>query len=411
MKQSTLSHGLQALAILITLTSARASFAAYEGWVNGVVYFVQRQGNYCPNQPPTNRDCTGARYWQDDYLQYEPIHHTILYVRDQDKKIIGQGATDWDGNYNIKWRTTSAMPTSAHLAWKYEHKDGRFSLRQPSGGGWVSQSGSFALRASNTVTYSPTFTAHGYTNVYDGAVKAWSWSLGTAGLMASRFNDVQIRVFYDPLGSECPLGFAHGPENYVCLPDNVAYKPQACVMHELGHMASYLSQPDMEHAGYGYDGDSTWYNTSEEWLSTRFEEGLASFFASAALYANNAAAPHFCNSDSYCSGPNAWLEANTQYKQGEARHRWPLSAMRGLWDVYDTNNESLDDKTCPVWYFITALNEFPTGTTSYCAGGVWDSSRTYFDEPDVRTGYHFRYHMLNRRGVDIYNTLFNSLAL
>ena len=85
--------------------------------------------------------------------------------------------------------------------------------------------------------------------------------------------------------------------------------------------------------------------------------------------------------------------------------------MRGLWDVYDTNNEDWDDSTHPVWYFVTALNEFPTCTTYYCAAGVLDSTRTYIDEPDVRTGYQFYYHMLNRRGVNAYWALYNTLSL
>ena len=137
---------------------------------------------------------------------------------------------------------------------------------------------------------------------------------------------------------------------------------------------------------------------AEEWKSRAFEEGIATFFADAAMYQDTAVEPASCNSISYCDGTDSELETNSDCDEPENQGRWALSYMRGLWDTYDEHNDS-ESTNWAYWYHFTALNEFPSGTGFWDAGGVWDDTYSYFDEPDVRSAIQYRYWMYSRRGV------------
>src|SRR5690606_11564820 len=95
---------------------------------------------------------------------------------------------------------------------------------------------------------------------------------------------------------DCATACAFGSLNRIHMPTGSDFAPQARILHEMGHMASYKSNPRRLTLGsYCYPststagiclvpGNSGWNFKSSEWRGVAQEEGFATFLGDTALY-------------------------------------------------------------------------------------------------------------------------------
>jgi len=143
--------------------------------------------------------------------------------------------------------------------------------------------------------------------------------------------------------------------------------------------------------------------TTQEWLSAAFDEGIASFFATAAMYSATNPNPTDCLSASYCE---LWwnnIETSTGWGSCAAgEYRWALSHERYLWDVYDSVQDAnySDTVSVPFWYFISGLAYYGTGPNDQQNNEPWNADYTAIDNYDGRSSADFYYNFYGRFGVD-----------
>lgn len=169
-------------------------------------------------------------------------------------------------------------------------------------------------------------------------------------------------------------------------------------MHELGHIADYVTKPWTVAADGTWNGDATnsWGPTTGEWGHMAFNEAIATHYGSIAFWWDNATTPTTCLSASTCytagaPSANTNIEAssypfntnNCSYAAAAPESRWPLSVMRYLWDVYDSHNDADgDDYSASVtdfWRHLSNTSYYPDGLEtnqinepwSVGAGGQW----------------------------------------
>lgn len=201
----------------------------------------------------------------------------------------------------------------AVVTWSPEHKDGRFKVTTPSGVPWVFWGFTVTLTngSSNhvgTMVWGNGAAPNQIANAYDGARRMWANSLSQSNRMLSYFSNATIKTFDDT----CPTSCADGPANEIILDTASAFSPQARVMHEMGHLASFKANRDQTRSQTGqltcfpstaWSSSSApcgWSLSDDEWAVISFEEAVATFFADVALYQSNAASPMTCLSSSYC---------------------------------------------------------------------------------------------------------------
>jgi hypothetical protein len=341
------------------------------GTASGQLAFFNHQGNFCP----TGRDCFGAKYTQAEFNAVLPVRETRVYIRRaSDARIIGQGATDAAGNFSIGWTIpNSSDDVSADLIWVGEQKDGRFAVRSDTGAQYVFWTFPFTLHNGGsdfigTLVWGDAQNPNPLANVYDGAWRAWS-EFSLSNRMLAYFNNVELRAF----SSQCPTSCAFGADNRVFLDPDSAYEPQARVMHEMGHIASYRSNRDQQRnvqtdycfPNQGGDGCG-WTMNGPEWASVGFEEALATFYADTSLYSPWARAPHSCLASAVACGDGFFNIEESHAQCGADENRWPLTTMRYLWDAFDSNvdiaGETLQRNN---YEFFDTINAFDNGNANH----------------------------------------------
>jgi hypothetical protein len=373
------------------------------GVANGQLLFFNHQGNFCP----ATRDCTGARYLQADHDVYLPVRDTKVYLRNG-SSIIGQGTTDAAGNFSISWfvgATGGTNLSTAQFVWHFEQKDGRFIIETSAGGAYEVNASGFVLHNNSadqigTILVGSAAGPNPVANVYDGAWRDWA-EFSLSNRMLAYFTNVHVRAF----STDCPTSCADGDARVVKLDPAAAYRPQARIMHELGHIASYLSNRDQSRSVsndycYPSTGDGCgWSMETPEWAQNSFEEGLATFYADTALYAPWATAPHSCISDVACQDGVFNIEESHHAQCGPDESRYELSVERYLWDAFDSNQDYLGETlTRNNYEFFDTINAFDNGRDNHQK-----------DEPICCIDFIFTFdcHLCNRDGRSAADFRFN----
>lgn len=405
-----------AAAFLITIGVVSPA-RAVTGYVTGSWQFWNQNGNYCPS----NNDCVGAWYTQSMYDTPLPISNGSVWIIDTSDAIIGTGSTDDNGNYTVAW-SRSTFPSQIGVVILPYHKDGRFFLADASGlliNDWF---GFFNTAASTSPSAPQDVGSHTvgssndpswYDNAYWAIEWQWRFTMSVVGILQTNLTYVEIRGFADVISGylpysmdTCETSCAWGPTKKVHLDDNAGLAPQARAMHEVGHIASYVTHPWQLANGSGTIfgvnmsyGGSGWSPYGPEWGSGAFEEAWATHYGSATFWADDAETPTTCLSTNHCYDPYTGepaeatdLEA-TSYPYstnncGSAESRWPLSAMRYFWDVFDNHNDCIGDTYSAAqgqWadHFYN-LAWYPEGTGVDQIDETWNSARTSVTEPDGR---------------------------
>lgn len=396
---------LSSLLMIVLPGTASASW----GYASGRLMLYNNQGNYCKAD---GRDCSGARYPESQYRVNMPVRDVKVYVRrSSDDVIIGQGTADASGNYTVYWYSPGSGNVSGKVTWHGEHKDGRFALKTSSGGTWVFWTGAQTLVNASTTDFGTlvwgnSSLPNSLANLYDGAVRMWRDALDYSNLMRANFTNVQIRAYN---ASDCPTSCANGGDKRIIIDSaNSAYMPQGRVMHEMGHIASYVSKPRQSFVDYTRDGTDGWNMRTAEYASASFEEGLATFYGDTALYWYWNSEPLTCLSSGACTRTtNNNVESSTGLRAScsSDEERWALTVDRYLRDVYDSSNESFDNNQEPFYTFFDVVNRFGDGYGNRDKNEPYDSflGITWVDDKEGRSARDFRAHMETHTGNDNYN--------
>jgi hypothetical protein len=374
---------------------------AASGVVQGSLYFYNNQGNYCPE----GRDCVGANYLEADFNVNRPVRDVKVYLLGEDGQVLGQGTTDGTGAFTLAW-VGDADGTQATLLWRGEHKDGRFSLRTNDGESWALRTEAFELQAETTADdpqetgdwfWGNSASPNALANLYDSAITMWN-SLADSNRMLAYFTGLIITAFNK---EACPTSCAIGAANRVIIDSPAAaYAPQARLLHEMGHIASYKSsrQQRFRQAGIG-DGvynwpertptGGWWLNTSE-WGAAQFEEGVATFFGDRAFYGQDARQPMTCNASALpCSDRGFDVEHSPGDSCQEKSSRQPINVVRFLRDLYDSNEDFEGETAVQPFYVIPdVLFAFLDGEDNLHKNEPWCGSSVC--EPDGRSTQDFR---------------------
>jgi hypothetical protein len=410
MTKSSLFASVGGLAVVLLASS---SALAATGYVSGTLRFWQKQGNYCP----TGRDCTGSNYLQSAFDTAQPMRELQVQVVNATttSTVYGQGVTDVNGNYLIQW-TTPSTPPAAKILWKFRHKDTRFEVRSASSGGiYFGTSSNITLTSGTTQgapQVLPTFTTgssgspNHIANLYDGAHRQWYFALSFSGLMTSLFTTVQVLAFdNDPCTSSC----ADGATKTITIDSTgSALSPQARIMHEMGHIANYLSKPFKATNAYGHPSTScvapncVWSLNTQEWASAAFEEGLATFVGDVAMYWLFAPQPTTCLSTLSCSLSFFHVENSSGSSCGTGESRFPINVDRYLWDIYDSIDDPafVDTTSINYWQFFVVVNNYPTGTSNNQNNEPWNSTLTTVDDFDGRSSADFQFRLNSVYSID-----------
>jgi hypothetical protein len=387
-----------------------SSAEAVTGYVSGSWYLWNKNGNYCPS---TNT-CTGAHYTQSMYDTWAPVSNGTIWVVDSSNAIIGTGSTDTNGNYTVSW-TRSTFPSQIGVRIFPYHKDGRFYFANTSGQlinnwfGLVNTSSSSSPSSPQNVGawgVGSSGSPDPYYNSYWAAEWQWRSVMNLVGVLQSNFTNVQVRGFANDIPGyrgTCNSSCASGADKQVQLDVNAGLEPQARTMHELGHIASYVTHPWSVTTDYSWGGDSgnTWCQNCAEYGDAAFEEAFATHYGSITFWGDNSTSPTTCLSSSHCysggvpffgtdieatSFPYSVNNCDTTSTNPEAR--WPLSIMRYLWDVYDNHNDADGDSYSAsqgnFWQHLANLAWYPEGTGTDQINEPWDSTFTSVTEPDGR---------------------------
>lgn len=381
-------------ALAAALTIPALAHAA-SGTVRGTWKNYQNQGNYCD---PATRDCTSARYTKAEYRTYHPISDTKIYVKDPDGAVIGAGVTNANGYFNITWNRAST-PAYVRVYWQFEHKDGRFKIRDENNLILAKWTGELDVTNGGTLDvgtlYAGTSSAiSGLANIYDGADRMWNDSLKYSNRMLNIFTGLTIRAY----PTECPTACANSGDNVVKIPEGAEFKPQARILHEMGHIAAgKAAGASMDPGSYCYplaekpasgddcsDGSSNgWSFTSSEWRGVALKEGMATVLGDIALYWSGAVDPRSCNSTGECAA-DATIETSIACSGTVGRRAMQMD--RYFWDIYDAQADGNDDVQAGYYVFVDTLAAIPSGTdwgelSSYKNGSgqvdSWDSFHSW----------------------------------
>lgn len=214
--------------------------------------------------------------------------------------------------------------------------------------------------------------------------------LASSNRMLAYFTGVTIRLQDSP--GLCPTSCANLASKDIELDPGAAFTPEQRVMHEMGHLVSYLASRDQSFRptnDYCYPSSGPgcgWDLAVPEWGSSQFEEGYATFVADTVLFSQNAASPTSCGpSTGACFGPNLEQSGNCS----SASYRWPLSVMRYLWDAYDSNVDVAGETLArPLYEFIDTINAFDNGVDNRQKDEAW--YLFWVDDLDGRSAVDFR---------------------
>lgn len=359
-----------AVAGLVVSGAARTADAA-SGYVRGYWKVYQNQGNYCDED---TRNCTAAQYLKSEYHTYVPIENAKVYVKDHNGAVIGTGATSSTGYFSVLWNRGSA-PSYVRVYFSFEHKDNIYRVRSSNGGTYSYWTPEIYGTSDGSNIYSGTWNVgsssgpSGLGNIFNGAQRMWYDALNYSARMQNSFTNLEIRAY----PTDCETACAKGEENRIHLPSGAEFRPQARILHEMGHIASYKSKPRRLTPGsYCYpltSGKCGWSFDSEEWRGHALEEGRATFFGDVAIYWSWAVDPRTCNSEIEC--------VDYSIEQGVActdeRGRWAINNDRYMWDIYDTVNDG-ESVSANYYSFFDTIGAIPSGYSWGQAESFWDAN-------------------------------------
>jgi hypothetical protein len=375
-----LALALSCCALLMGIERS-AHAATYSGSATGRLLFFNALGGFCPVSG--SRDCLGAKYNQSAFSTLQPVRETKVYVRDQNNTYIGQGSSGLNGSYTVAWQSNT-LPTKLSIAWHLEHKDGRFTLLLADGSTSVMSTPQRNAVLNGVTNFSDQTwgtdfaSKNGRVHLYDGAFRAWHdaayWSLHLKQVFTG------IRAYLATTGcggSSC----AGGKEVWMDTNPATPYIPQERIMHEFGHVASALSH---ENGNYWAMGDycypatgtcNSWDDTTQEWKQVSAEEGFANFFSTVGLYSDQAPSPHVCRVVSGPCANNTFNVENESTSCVAGQDRWPLTAMRYFWDVFDARAEGglagTDTLRVDFSYIIDVFARYPNGRSNHQKNEGW----------------------------------------
>lgn len=411
---------LRTLVIIAAALGASARADAATGWVSGSVKLYNANGNYCP----TANSCVGSRYPQAQFHSWQPLANAHVNLYDAAGAFIGQGGTGTDGTFTASW-TAPVAPAQIRVRFFASQKDSRFHFADP-GGAWYNWFTSLITTGPSSgaspqpigAWFLGSATAPDpYANAYWAAEREWRDVFSLVGVLQTNFTNVEIRGFADDMPlfrGNCPTSCASGETRQVQLDADAAFNPQARVMHELGHIATYVTHPWQRTRNYNWPdktGTGGWSQSSAEWSDAAFEEAFATHYGNVAFWSDNAETPTSCNTSATCYAAtgapklNADLEASsyahfvnncdTSASNPEARR--PLSHMRFFWDVFDSHNDADGDTYSAnhgdFWRHLHNLAWYPEGTGANQIDEPWNAARTSVTELDGRgsTSYDSNY--------------------
>ncbi|MFZ6184475.1 hypothetical protein [Nannocystis pusilla] len=439
---------------LALLLGGASEADASNGTIKGTLRFHNKNGSYCP----TGATCTGSTYKQTSYNVLVGIPEVeVQVIRASDGVAIGTGSTDSGGNYQIAWTSgagTSDVPAKLRVRWK--HKNGRFqfhklgntphSLLQLDRAVTLTHGTTAGAPQQGSLTYGNSATPEPMANLYWAAWKM-NAKLQSSSRMVSFFTSLDILAFEaSPSGTvktnaNCAKNSCAIPARYSDPPERPAWAEKSLtlvldghgatpytpmkLMHEMGHMADFISGPVGNSVRglrretsycYGESGSCPWTMTSTEYLPSALTEGLASFLAMTAFYDGSGSVAYHCNANgnvshlSHCYPPDtsfAVMSMEAKATCASPMARRPYNAMRFFWDIYDTPADGTDATDLDIGEIFDSLAAWPcTGYPAcYGAGQLHDqfssvSASLYLTAPnasqlDEGNATRFRDNMLN----------------
>lgn len=230
--------------------------AALTSYVHVTVKLLQNNGGYCP----TSRNCSGSYYTQAQFGANRPLRDLRIYLK-SGNTTIGQGVTNVGGQTIIAFLWPPPDPLNNSILIKFEEGNGRWAVHDLSGG-FVTRQPAIGMLpytpdpwapTMRTVTLGTAAVPDEQANLYDVATKAWSNGLSEDANLQSLFTGISIRGFTSFAGSDCPTSCAYGNSKTIKISEIHRYT--MIPMHEMGHIASYLSHRG---AAFSYGGCYTY---------------------------------------------------------------------------------------------------------------------------------------------------------
>ena len=375
-KKTMMRRIAQLMAVGAALASATEAMAAY-GVVRGNIEHWNKLSLSCT--PSTaNGNCVGARYLDSQFDRYEPIRNAVVKLFDAStREVIGEGFTNAQGQFTVPWFRT-VHPGNVYLEWHTIHRDNRFRVTNDDGRFWSFHTNTFLADATTSMSAPQDIGPHRYgwrdgpnsvTNVYYAAQRVWSDALSSSALMHSRFTNERIRV-----GNFGGSSFARDDD--IFIDNNNAFQFDT-IAHELGHEASDEASRNYKFCGdYGRDGVPGHSLNSPEWQCASFEEGVATFIGSRALYWQTARQPMMYGWN--LENPNNYVCSGTQ-------NRWEVMTSAFLRDAYDTQVDRADEISMPFYRVFDVLNAFTGSTGNRGKDEPWRRFRRRLDDKDGRS--------------------------
>lgn len=419
------------------VTAVSGAASAVTGTVSGTINMWNKNGNYCP----TTATCTGSRYPQADFNTSKPLSNAKVHIFDAAGVLIGQGASNQNGTFTTSW-SAAVKPAQIRLRFLASHRDTRFFFAQADGSlyNWftglittAASSSPAAPQAVGTFSAGTSAAPDPFANAYWAAERVWREVFNLVGVLQTNFTNVEIRGFADDipafLGSR-PTSAASGSTKRVQLDANAGFSPQARVMHEMGHVASFQTHAWQSTNNYNYPNTAAgggWSQNTGEWSVSAFEEAFATHYGSISFWGDNSVMPTSCLSSATCysggvpvtasnleassfSGAtnNCAAGATPPTAANAPEGRRPISHMRFMWDVFDNRNDG-DTYTANAgdfWKHLANLAVYPEGTGANQIDEPWNSARTSVTERDGRgsSSYAFNY-KANFANVDQQRTI------
>ena len=387
------------LCVVTMALEGRAKAAT--GTITTTSYLWNQNGNYCPS---TNA-CVGSIYPQVDFNSWKPVSNAKVVAYSAAGAIIGQGIMNDAGSTTLTWTATPA-PAQAFLRIYPNQKLSAFYFTDTSGSLYNAFTAPVNLVSGGNTTFPNSFIGtqvapNPYFNAYWAGELQWRRVLSLVGLLVTNFVNVEIRGFanvipgYIDAGGIALSSRAFGPLKKIQLDTNAAYSPQGRVMHEMGHMASYLTNPFRFGSDYTWGGGapSQWGFTTAEFGHVSFEEAISTHYGNMTLWGDNSVTPTTCLSAGHCYsaalvastplfGTNVEATSfpfginNCSTAAAAPESRWPLSATRYLWDVFDNRNDADGDtysanQSGHFWQHLANLASYPAGLGFFQEDEPW----------------------------------------
>ncbi len=382
---------MQVGAFALAVASSSSAFAA-GGVVSGTIRTWVKLNLAC-NPNVGNSYCTGARYTISQFDSYQPIKNAVVVVKDSSSgDVIGEGFTNASGNFAVSWYRSS-HPGTIHIEWYPEHRDNRFRVLTKGGNRWVFWSSGFTA-ADGTTSSSPqvapvglswgtSSAPHSVANTYYAAEQMWDDALSASALMVARFTNEKIKL--GDWGGQSMVA----SDNNIHIDTTHALEFDT-ITHEMGHEASDEASGDFKFCGaYGRDGVDGHSLTSPEWQCASFEEGVATFLGSRALYWQTAYEPIMFGMN--LENPNGYSCSGTQ-------NRWEVMTSAFLRDFYDARNDASDATSTGYGRIFDVLDAFGGGEGNRDKNEPWKRFKLNLDDKDGRSAEDFRWVAVNREG-------------